>query len=62
MVSAAVSSFSRTGHKQVLLNDWLFAKGSLDTEGRMRDHEPMQDIQITEREPLNAEAYYVMGT
>lgn len=44
------------------MNDWLFAKGSLDTEGRMRDHEPMQDIQITEREPLNAEANYVMGT
>lgn len=43
------------------MNDWLFAKGSPDTDGRMRGHEPVQDIQIMEQEPCNAETYYVTG-
>lgn len=55
--STATGFFSSVGHREVLLNDWLFAKGGLGTYGRARNHEPLKEIQIMEREPHNAEAY-----
>lgn len=39
----------------------LFAKGSLDTDGGARDHEPVRDTPMTEQEPHDAKASCMMG-